>query len=151
MNYEDECDSLLPDIQETFPVTRQPLGVNKEYGACNQPVCDITIAATTESSINRPRSFSSSSAPAGLNTIALPSPVASVISPVVISVDETDIIAQNDVTASSPLLSAPSPGVTGLEEDRIEPEGSSDISEEDILKLVGLVEQCVGKFFQLLF
>lgn len=139
VNDEDECDDLLPGIEENLPVMRQPLGVNKEYGACNQPVSVSSDATTPESSINRPRSFSSLSAPAGLNTFAL-SPVAS---PTVNSDIQANVISQTDITTTSPSISNSCSGVNDIEGDRIEPEGSSDISEEDVLKLVGLVEQCV--------
>lgn len=150
MNDEDECDNLLPDVKENLPVTRQPLGVNKEYGACNQLALDTSDVKSTESAINRPRSFSSLSAPAGLNTFAVLSPVVSTASLTVNNDVPSDEITQNDVAATSPPISNSCSGVTSIEGDRFEPEGSSDISEEDVLKLVGLVEQCVGKFSSVL-
>lgn len=80
---------------------------------------------TPRLSCDKAKAYLSLSAPAGLNELASPTP-----SPVIgrdTEVESVDNASPDDVIS------------------RVEPEGSSDISEEDVMKLVGLVERCVGE------
>lgn len=134
---------------EKSPVVKQPQGNTRGYGTCEVPSKATSPILEGESTLSRQRSFLSLSAPAGLNALASGS-LSPLVSPTIQIRD-----FHNTPTLVEGKNSLPLDKSSELQQDeskeslfsteRLEPEGSSEISEEDVLKLVNLVEVCVDK------
>ncbi|XP_039262477.2 FAST kinase domain-containing protein 2, mitochondrial-like [Styela clava] len=114
---------------EKSPVVKQPQGSTRGYGTCEIPSKATSPVLDDDSTKLRQRTFLSLSAPAGLNTLASGS-LSPLISPTI--QPKASEITQNETEAI-------------FSSERQEPEGSSEISEEDVMKLVNLVDVCIEK------
>lgn len=134
---------LEVEDNDKLPVVKQPVSVNnKEYEECQQSTKLESPIAPPENTLSRQRPFLSLSAPAGLNNLLTP-----LSSPSVINRDFSTTVSPSDqdppaeVQHESERISNEADDNNSSE--RLEPEGSSEISEEDVMKLVGLVDLCV--------